>query len=229
MNAILTRIRWEANLLNRNSLLVISIVITGIYIALLQLLKSLGYMELMSMLLVLNDPAVIGALFAGITIIFERDQHTLDALRVTPLNPHHYLLGKILVLTLMGTACGWAMAVAALGFEINHLHFNLTLFLITFTFSNIGIALALRTRRFINFALQVALVLVVLIFPIFDWFGIFTLPLKELFPLEHGMRLLAYSMQYELAVLPWYSYLVLVPLTIGTYFWAYFRFKTTKE
>ncbi len=229
MNAILTRMRWEATLLNRNNLLTISMVITGIYIALLQLLKSLGHLELVSMLLVLNDPAVIGALFAGITIIFERDQHTLDALRVAPLNPHHYLMGKVLVLSLLGTACGWAMMVAALGFEIDHLHFCLTLFLITFTFSNIGVGLALRTKRFINFALKVALILVILIIPIFDWFGIFTLPLKEIFPMEHGILLLAYAMNYQVNTLPWYSYLVLGPLGIGSYLWAYFRFIHTKE
>lgn len=229
MNHILTRMKWEASLLNRNNLLTISIVITGIYVALLQLLKSLGYMELTSILLVLNDPAVIGTLFAGITIIFERDQHTLDAMRVTPLNPHHYLLGKILVLTLLGTACGWAMAVAALGFGINHFHFLLTLFLITFMFSNIGVAMAMRTKRFINFALKVAMVLVAMILPIFDWFGIFSIPFKEIFPMEHGIQLLAYSMNYEIHILPWFGYLVLTPLVIGTYFWAHRRFITTKD
>ena len=229
MTAVLHRVRWEAQLLNRNSLLTISVVITGIYIALLQLLKSLGYTELISMLLVLNDPAVIGALFAGITIIFERDQHTLDALRVTPINPHHYLLGKIIVLTLLGTICGWAMAVAALGFDIDHLHFNLTLFLITFTFSNVGIAIALRSPKFINFALKVAFVLVLMILPIFDWFGVFDIPLVEIFPLEHGIRLLAYSMHYEVTALPAYAYAILAALAIGTYFWAFFRFKKTTD
>ena len=229
MQALFSRIQWEANLLNRNNLLTISLVVTGLYVALLQLLKGLGYTELLSILLVLNDPAVIGTLFGGITIIFERDQHTLDAMRVTPMNPHYYLLGKAIVLTLLGTVCGWVMAVAALGLGIDHLHFSLSLFLITFFFTNLGVAIALRTKRFINFALKVALVLVLMILPIFHWFGIFSIPLVEAFPMEHGIRLLAYSMHYEVDSLPWYGYLILAALAVASYFWAYRRFITTKE
>ena len=88
MRAFLNRLKWEATLLNRNNLVVISIVITAVYLGLFQLLKLLGSIELFSILLILNDPAMISILFVGITIIFEKEQGTLDALRVTPVNPH---------------------------------------------------------------------------------------------------------------------------------------------
>ncbi len=229
MTAILNRMHWEANLLNRNNLLAVSVVVTGIYAALLQLVKALGYTELLTILMVLNDPAVIGTLFAGITIIYERDQHTLDAMRVTPVNPHHYLLGKIIVLTILGTICGWVMAIAALGMGIDHFHFLSTLFLVTLFFTNLGVAMSLRSKRFIEFALKVALVLVLMILPIFDWFGVFDLPLIEAFPMEYAIRLFAFSMHFQVADLPWIGYIIMTVLSIASYFWAYRLFITTKE
>ena len=121
------------------------------------------------------------------------------------------------------------MGLASAGRDIRHAHFLLTLFLISAFFSNLGIVLITRAKRFVDFALWCAGVLMLMALPLFDWFGVFPLPFKVIFPLEHGVRLLAYSMHYELDAVPFLSYLVLLAFTVATYFWVHRRFTTANH
>lgn len=228
MLTLFQRMKWETLLLHRNNLLTISLVVTLLYAGLFQLLKMLGFIELFSIMLVLNDPAVIGTFFVGITLIFERDQGTLHAVKVSPLNPHAYILGKVIVLTLLGTLCGWLMGVSALGFGILHHHFILGLMLVTFLFSNIGIIIGAGTKRFIDFALRAGLVFILMIIPLLDWFGVCTIPLIEIFPVEHSVRILAYAIDFQITDVPWISYLALVLAGMASYIWAYRKYLRLK-
>lgn len=228
MNSLIFRTRWETTLLHRNNLLVVSFVVTLLYLGLFQLLKMLGFVELFAILLVLNDPAVIGLLFVGVTVIFERDQGTLAAMQVTPMSYHSYLLGKVIVLGLLGTVCAWIMAVGSVGFDIRHGHFLLTNFLISAIFSHLGLVVVARSQRFLDFTLRSVGFLIFMTIPLFDWFGVFTVPFIEAFPLEHGVRLMAYSFHFQIETLPWTGYLVLLAAAGLSYAWAYRRMSTSK-
>lgn len=224
MKQFLFRLRWEAVLLSRNNLLTISVVVTAVYMGLFQLLKLVGEVELVSLVVVLNDPALIGMLFIGITVIFDREQGTLSALRVAPMNFHHYLLAKVGILSVLGTLCGYGMALASVGTDLNHIHFLLALLLTSIGFANLGIGLVARTRQFVTFALYVAGGLLVMFVPLLKWFAALEIPGIELFPLEHSLRLLAWSYGYQEAAYPVLSYAVLLVFAAGTYFWAHRRF-----
>jgi len=224
MTALLQRFRWESLLLARNNLVTISVVVTLVYIGIFQLLKLLGHVELISMVMVLNDPAMIGMLFIGITVIFEREQGTLAALQVTPMNLHHYLAAKIVTLSVLGTVCGYAMAVASVGWNFEQFHFTATLFLISMSYSILGILLVAGARQFVTFALYASGTIVLTFLPLFDWMGVFPVPGKEIFPLEHALRLLGWSYDFQMDHFPWYSYPVLIAFNALTYVWAYRRF-----
>lgn len=218
-------LRWEMAQLTRNNLLTISAAVTLLYIALFQLLKLLGYQELFAILIVLNDPALIGFLFVAIMLLFEKESGSLAALRVTPMRLHSFLLAKLILLSMLGALCGWAMAIALLGWDIHHGMFVGICFLITFLFGSLGVGMVARINRFVDFMLPMAGALVVMVLPLAEWFGLFRVPLKWIFPLEHGVRLMAWSFRYQVHVFPWMSLLVFVVCSAGFYFWGARRFR----
>jgi fluoroquinolone transport system permease protein len=225
MIQFLQLLRWETILLRRNNLIAISLVVTTMYLALFQLLKMLGNQELFAMLLVLNDPALIGFLFVSVSIIYEKDSGSLSALRVTPVSLHLYLLAKLSSLSVLGMVCGWLMAVGLLGFGIHHGMFVFTCLLITLLFGSLGIGMIARVKRFVDFMLPMAGALVLMVIPLAEWFGLFPVPLKWIFPLEHGIRLMAWSFNYVVVDFPWLSLIVFVLYTIGFYGWGFRRFR----
>lgn len=205
--------------------MLVSLLVTAAYIGFFQLLKMLGFQELFAILMILNDPALIGFLFIGITILFERDSGTLDALKVTPFKLHEYLWAKLLVLGILGTACAWPMAIALLGVNIEHAEFLLSAILIALFFGNLGILFVSISKRFLDFTLHLAWILVLNVFPMFEWFGLFKIPFKAIFPLEHGIRIMAYSFHYQIDAFPWLSLLVLSSTVIATYLAAAYVFQ----
>jgi hypothetical protein len=228
MNQLIQLMRWESTLLWRNKLAQVSLAITVIYIGLFQLLKMLGNTELFAILLTLNDPALISMLFAAVTIIFERESGSLDALRVSPMGLHTYLLAKLLSLGILGTACGYAMALTLVGWQIDHAGFLLACGLISWFFGCIGIILIAKLKRFIDFMLPMAGSLILMVVPLLDWFGILPIPFKWLFPLEHGISLMAWSFHYRVAAFPWLSLVIFILVGGASYAWAYRRFSNFK-
>ncbi len=228
MTQFINMLQWEGILLLRYKLVQVSVLVTALYIGLFQVLKLLGNSELFAMLLTLNDPALIGMLFVAVTILFERESGSLNAVFVSPLRLHAYLSAKLLSLALLGTICGWAMTVALLGTGIQHFGFLIACFLITWLFGCLGIILVAPMRRFVDFLLPMAGILMLMIVPLLDWFGIATIPGKWLFPMEHGLQLLAWSMNFKVQSFPWLSLGLLIAACIASYFWGYTRFVNDK-
>lgn len=224
MTQLLHWMRWESTILLRNQLLTISIAVTGIYIGLFQLLKMLPHHEEIALLLTLNDPALIGMLFVAVTILFERDSGSLQALVVTPMSVHAYLMAKLLSLSLLGTVCGWAMAAVLVGMHIHHLGFIMACFLVTWLFGCLGILLVAKCKRFVDFMLPMAGVLTLMCIPLLHWFGAVDMPFRWIFPLEHGIQLLAWAFRFQVADFPWPSFIVFLGVCAGAYAWAHSRF-----
>lgn len=229
MSQFIHLLRWEAILLVRNKLLQVSLTVTVLYMALFQLLKLLGNTELFAILLTLNDPALIGMLFVAVTIIFERESGSLQAVMVSPASIHAYLCAKLASLSLLGTACGWAMAMALVGFHIHHIGFLAACLFIAWLFGCLGIILVARRKRFVDFMLPMAGTLALMCLPLLDWFGIVPIPLKWVFPIEHGIRWMAWSFHFRVHGFPWLSLLTLLAVNALAYAWAFRRFSHAKE
>ncbi|HLA95050.1 MAG TPA: hypothetical protein VK612_04960, partial [Pyrinomonadaceae bacterium] len=66
------------------------------------MIRDLANVERFITLLIYNDPAIVGFIFIGISIILEKDQEVLPALFVTPLNRNTYLISRIVTLSTLG-------------------------------------------------------------------------------------------------------------------------------
>ena len=101
-------------------------------------IRDLGNMDKVLTLLIYNDPAVIGLFFVGLSVIMEKNQRVLDALFVTPVNHHIYLISRILTLSIIGWACALGMALSILGTSFQIGHFSAGVFGTCLIFSIMG-------------------------------------------------------------------------------------------
>ena len=65
----------------------------------------------------------IGFIFVGALVLYEKDQHTLDSLIVSPLSPSQYLWSKAITLSVLSLVCCYLMAFLAKGSIANHFYF----------------------------------------------------------------------------------------------------------
>ncbi|MDO9536473.1 MAG: ABC transporter permease [Bacillota bacterium] len=176
----------------RHGFYAVYFLITVFYIVLLRLLPPEPGTFLAPVLL-FTDPAVLGFFFVGGLVLFERKQNLLEGFLVTPLRPGEYLLAKALSLSLI--SLGTSLAIAWLGVRVP---FNPLLLLtgVSLTapiFTLVGFTLAVRSRTLNSFILVSFLLTPVFVFPLAEYFGLFTHPLLYLAPGRGGMLLLVGS------------------------------------
>ena len=124
MISFFKQLKWQLILLNKNNIITISLVVTLVYGVILFFLKEISNIEMFLVSLVLNDPSVIGYFFIALAIYTEIKHGVFNALFVTPVNKHEYLISKIIALSLIGTICsiGLALSIKGLDFDIINTH-----------------------------------------------------------------------------------------------------------
>ncbi len=180
-------------LLLRYKVIGISIAITLIYIGAFMLLSNLGNIEKVLILLIFNDPALLGFLFVGVMVLFERNENTLQALAVSPIAPSHYILSKTIALGLIALFCCWAMAIAAMGWDFNFFHFSMATLFSSTIFSMFGFIVVAKESTFNNFIIKSLVVIVFLSLPFLAYFDICSLHWFWVFPTQGLILLFQYA------------------------------------
>jgi fluoroquinolone transport system permease protein len=93
-------IKWEFTLLSRYKIIHISILSVILYFLTTQAVPDLDRPIFHSMLLFF-DPAIIGIMFIGALVLFEKSENVLQALVITPMKIDDYILSKISSLTIL--------------------------------------------------------------------------------------------------------------------------------
>lgn len=151
MNHLILFLKLDLVLLNRNRLFAISALIALLYTAVFYLLSSLGNLDILAVVLIFNDPVVTGYMFAGILLLFDKNQGTLQAISVLPATPVTYLLSKALVLCVLAVVVAFVMAFATKGIGFNPIHLFFSVFLSTAIFSFFGFIVATLSKSFNHF------------------------------------------------------------------------------
>lgn len=193
MKGLFRQIAWQFRLFQRNNLLAMITAMTAVYVGLISVLKDFGAVEKFVTLLIYNDPAVIGFIFIGISIILEKDQEVLPALFVTPLNSHHYLISRILTLSTFGFLGALAMVLAVKGFSFNLLHFSVGAFSTCVLFCYLGVFIVSGTTEILHFLLRGVPLLILMSLPLLNYFELTNLSFLRLFPVQGGLNLLVNS------------------------------------
>lgn len=182
-------LKHDFRLLNRNRIIQISVLVTIIYIAVFKGLSAFGNMDQLLVLVIFNDPALLGFLFIGVITLFEKNENTIQVLAVTPFNEKNYILSKSISLTVIALVCCLAMAIAADGFNFNMIHFILASVLTSMLFSFLGFIAVSGENSFNKYILKALGYLVLLSLPFTGYFGLTEFYWFVLFPTQPAIDL----------------------------------------
>ena len=224
MKELASQLKWQFILLHRNNIITISVAVTVIYGILFFAIRDLGNTDKVLTLLILNDPAVIGLFFIGLSIIIEKQQQVLTALFVTPISHHFYLISRILALSMLGWVCALGMGISAIGMSFHFVHFSAGVLGICMLSCLVGAWLVCYTSEFMRFALRsIPILLLFINLPLLNYFEVTDIGLFRFLPAQGCLDLIisSYSDAPNLSTLiyAYVSILFWVPLL----YWLVYR------
>ncbi|MGD9563872.1 MAG: hypothetical protein AB7F88_14635 [Pyrinomonadaceae bacterium] len=223
MIQLLNQIKWQFLIFHRNNLLTMIMGIVALYVLLIYLIKDFADVEKFITLLIYNDPAVIGFVFIGISIMLEKDQQVLPAIFVTPLNLHFYLASRIAALSTIISLGALAMILVAKGASINLPLFLAGAFSTGILFCLMGIFVVSYTTEILHFMLRSIPLLIFMSLPLLNYFELTDLSFLKLFPVQGGLNLMVNSYRevpdWGEVIYGWVSIAAWTPLI----YWAVYR------
>ena len=93
---------------------------TLVYITVLRILP-MPWKELCTTTLIFSDPVLIGLMFMGAIILFEKSEKVMQALAVSPISIHAYILSKVISIGLISLLSGVLIALFS-GMEHSYIH-----------------------------------------------------------------------------------------------------------
>jgi len=123
MSQLSTMMRWEFILEYRYKLIHLSIASVVIYLIAIQAIPTIDTDFFQSTFLFF-DPVLIGIMFVGALVLFEKNENTLQALTITPMETRNYFLSKIITLTALSIVTGMIFIIFKNGlFNVNYFYF----------------------------------------------------------------------------------------------------------
>ncbi|PIE87158.1 MAG: hypothetical protein CSA03_01730 [Bacteroidetes bacterium] len=223
MKQLFHLIRHDFTILNRNRIIILSLLISALYIGAFSVLSAFDQVEKLLILVIYNDPALLGVLFTGVLVLFEKNENTLQALSVSPIKISNYVLSKSIALTLVALFCSFLMAFAGHGFNFNYLHFGAGVLLSTLMFSFIGFCIVASHDTFNKYMLVAVGVIVVFLMPFIGFFEFVSDTFFWIFPTQPGIKLLSASFAPEKALDLTVAYLLGLFWCFVFYKWAVSR------
>ncbi len=190
MNTLLSTVGWDVLLQWRHRIIGVALFLATAYTVGLYLLQSHLAPETV-LLIVFSDPIMMGFIFTGVMILFERESGTLQALAVCPLPRRWYLWSKAISLTLI--ALPVAVAIIAMYFSPGVLQWCAALYstaLSSFLLVFWGIVGVARVRTFNQYIIVIPLFLLPLCLPLLTLFLPATAPWFSPIPTQATLILL---------------------------------------
>ncbi len=190
MRSLFQQMKWHFIILNRNHLIAISAVLTLFYALVFFILKDWANLEYLLTILIYNDPALIGLIFMGVSLLLEKNEGVFPVWFVTPVNHHVYLLSRVLVLSIIGLACALGMAFAILGTAFYILPFSIGVFLTCMIFSLLGTILVTTTSDILLFVLRSIPILIFMSLPLLNYVHLTDIFVFEFWPIQGPLDLM---------------------------------------
>ncbi len=167
---IISLLKQDLHFQFRSGIHPLYLVVSVMYIIILKLIPE-TWIDNFFPAMILSDPAIMGFLFVGAQLFFERDQGIFPLLSASPVMAGEYLWSKIITLTLTAVGSTCLIAAIVLGFKVNYLLLvtgtGLTAALITL----IGTGISLKFRNVSSFMIFSGLIDIPVILPLISTFG----------------------------------------------------------
>lgn len=192
MRTFITQLKWQFILLQKNSIISISLAVTFIYGLLLFFLRDMNSLDTLLVALVLNDPSVIGFFFIGLAIYTEMRDQVLPAIFTTPLDIHFLLISKIVSISTVGLICSLGLAISVKGFDFDILSFAVGSMGICLLSTLLGLFMLTFADEFIKFAMiSIPIFLIFINIPLLQYLTIIDMgSVRYLFPIQGSLDLI---------------------------------------
>ena len=196
MNKLLQTVIWDLRIQARYQIVTVVCIVTILYIAIFKLLPFEN-IDKFIVLMIFNDPVILGFIFTAALVLFEKDDNTLEALVVTPMKVWQYLWSKAISLTLLALGSGFAMALAGHGLSFNFIGLFLAVSLSSVLFIFISFAAVAKFKTINSFLVSAVFYMVLFASPMLNFFEITTGTLAEyplyIFPTQASLILFEWA------------------------------------
>jgi fluoroquinolone transport system permease protein len=188
MSNVKNMLRWEFVLLYRYKIIHISILSVILYFLTTQAVQSLKGQTAVNSTLLFFDPALIGILFVGALVLFEKSENVLQALVITPMKTDEYLLSKIISLTILSIISAALFMILMKVF--NGITFNVFFVVIGIILTSVmlillGFIIVSGVNSINGYLLVMIIAFIGLTFPpLLQLFGLFENPIFYLWPTQ---------------------------------------------
>lgn len=215
---------WQLRLLIKYQIITAATVITAFYILLLVFLPTLRINEV-SIVIIFSDPSMLGFIFIGAIILFEKSENTSSAQFVTPMRVDMYLWSKASSLLVPTLLMSTGIAYAAWGFNFRLLLFLITVSLSSQMFTFLGIVGVSRVKSFNQYMLIIPLFLSPTILPLLNFYQITDWNFLYFIPTQSVLNLLMQSRSAEFSLTSFLHIGWLCLWIVISYKWAYYSVK----
>ncbi len=188
MSNLKNMLRWEFLLLYRYRLIHISILTIVLSFLTIQAVESFQGQGQINSIFLFFDPAIIGIMFVGALVLFEKSEHVLQALVITPMNTDDYILSKVISLTILSVISATIFMVLLMIFSeisVNVFYFASGIILTSAMMILIGFILASGVQNINGYLLGMAIGFIGLMFPpLLHLFGIIENPIFYIWPTQ---------------------------------------------
>ncbi len=164
MNQLKSMLKWEFILQSRYRIIYIAFGSVILYYLMLQAVPMMNSIELRTTFLFF-DPMLIGIMFVGALVLFEKTENTLQALITTPIKINTYFLSKIISLTILSLATGTVFLLLTQGIDFNIAFYLTGLTLTSILLVLIGFIFVSRCNSLNEYLLMIMLSFIVLFLP----------------------------------------------------------------
>lgn len=229
MKTFIIQLKWQFMLLQKNSIISISIGVTFIYGLILYFLRDVGSLDKILVSMVLNDPSVIGYFFIALAVYTEIRNQILSAIVVSPINLHYIIISKTLSLSFIGLICALGLAISVKGVNFDIVSYSIGAFGICILSTLLGLIMLTFASEFLKFTmLSIPIFLVFINIPLLQYLGAIDMGIfKYVFPIQGSTDLINMSISGG-DINIWYSYLSLILLIPTFYMFAYKLFLKRK-
>jgi fluoroquinolone transport system permease protein len=168
-----TAVRLDLLVQRRYYFMPIYAALTILYVVAIRLTGLRAYVDWLVPLFIFSEPATLGFYLAAAQLFFERTEHALTALAVTPLRSTEYLAARTVSASLTGTVAGLVLFALTVGPEPRRLAMAAgPLALAAAAASLAGVAFASYFSEFLGFVFASVPMVIPLIVPMFSYFGV---------------------------------------------------------
>lgn len=140
---------------------------TLLYIAVLYIFPA-GWKADASSIIIFSDPALLGMIFTGVLVLFEKSERVINSIAVSPVKTSEYLLSKAFTLGLISLLTGLILGVTA-GSIHYPVRFVLALFFGSWIFTWMGLLVSTKINTLNQYVMSLIPMLIVVTSPVITY------------------------------------------------------------